>query len=45
MESINNEEKKPNYTCIMCKYSKTEPSDYPCNECSHNYLDKWENQR
>lgn len=28
--------------CESCKYKNLSECMYPCNSCSHNYADKWE---
>mgnify|MGYP004540010397 CR=1 FL=1 len=31
-----------NKGCDTCKYEHHDIQDYPCNECAHSYIDKYE---
>lgn len=37
-----NETSPDSIGCNNCTYKDSEVNDYPCNECSHNYVDMYE---
>lgn len=41
---VDNSETWSDGTCCMCKYSDRDADEYPCNECSHNFVSGFEKE-